>query len=714
MASRPPLYLPAPSTSYTSPDDYRRIYGDGRVRVAQALSENPVKEASPSDPAVRPSTDGAIVSRAYGGFSVDPRWLNQLALLDDKILQKEGSHNLELYDAILDDDVCQSAFQQRRLAVISRPWEVDAGDDSPRAKAAAEHLRLQVKQLSWDRICDKMLYGRWYGYGVAEGQYKIGPDGKIWISDIIIPDRKWFGFTNAGELRMRTTDYPEGEAVPPNKFWSFRTGATHDFAVYGMGLAHWCYWPVWFKKNGIKFWAIFLEKFGMPTVLGKFPEGTPKGDDIIAMILAAAAAVGRDSAVAIPENTTLELLAQGRTGDGTYDLFLNQMNDALFRVILSQTGTSKSEAQGLGGSQSNVMKDVRDEVVQSDSDMIHESFNQTFARWLTAWNFGPDVAPPTLYRSLEDQEDLNSVAERDVKLHGIGIRRTKEAVKEIYGDGYELKEEEPPPELPGALPGQPGNVVPIEAARAAREAERAEFAARDPAPLYIERKLKPASGRALLRWAKDQGFTELEPLSELHVTQLYSKSPVDWFEVADEWTDEELRIPEGGPRKVEQLGDEGAIVLHFASRRMAWRHEGLLERGASHDYESFQAHVTFSYGSAGVDLETVEPFAGELIFGPELFEEIETEPEMAFSARELDQIDIFARELATGADPLLKEFAAMLKGKVKGVKDARGLRVALLEALERFPAVELGKLAGLPLVAERAASEAGLEDQLRA
>lgn len=40
-----------------------------------------------------------------------------------------------------------------------------------------------------------------------------------------------------------------------------------------MGLAHYLYWPTFFKRNGIKFWLIFLEKFGMPTAAAKLPPG---------------------------------------------------------------------------------------------------------------------------------------------------------------------------------------------------------------------------------------------------------------------------------------------------------------------------------------------------------------------------------------------------------------------------------------------------------
>lgn len=34
-----------------------------------------------------------------------------------------------------------------------------------------------------------------------------------------------------------------------------------------------CFWPVAFKKGGMKFWLRFAEKFGSPWVIGKHPRG---------------------------------------------------------------------------------------------------------------------------------------------------------------------------------------------------------------------------------------------------------------------------------------------------------------------------------------------------------------------------------------------------------------------------------------------------------
>lgn len=718
MATRPPgIFLPQPATFY---DRVRGAWDALRGQPqARPVPLNPAATASPED-ANAPVQVGTTYSRAYGGWSIDPRWLNQLALNDDTILQREGGHDLKLYEALLDDDIAASAFQQRRLAVVSKDWEVEAGAEDTLAKEAADHIREQLKNVGWDNICDKMLYGRWFGYAVGECMYEVGPDGKYRLSDIIVPDRKAFAFTNAGELRLKTPETPEGEALPANKFWAYRCGASHDFTPYGTGLAHWCYWPVWFKKNVLKFWAVYLEKFGMPTTLGKFPSGTSA--DEINKLLAAASAVSTDRAVTVPDTMELELLEAARASGDSYVEFIDEMNDAVLRIILSQTGTSKSEAQGLGGSQAPVMKDVRDEVVRSDSDLLHESFNRTVVRWLTRWNFGPDVAPPRVYRQLEEQEDLDSIASRDGTLKSLGWERTEESFRETYGEGYEYTgptPEERQAQRAAALEGMKAKADPKADPKAAanddeKQKRAAQFAAMDPEPLYVYRDLQPTSGRALLAWARKAGVKNLLPLSELHTTVLYSKKPVDWFEVSsDNWGEDQTLKVVGGPRIVAKFGEKGAIVLQFQSSSMKYRHAAMVERGASHDYDEYLPHVTVGY-DPDFDVEGVEAFQGDLVFGPEVFEAIQEDwverIAATFSAEDNDAIDRWAVQLAKESDPLIAEFAATIRGKVAdGIKDADQLRVVLLEALEKFPADRLGELAGVPYVAARASAEVGVE-----
>jgi hypothetical protein len=138
-----------------------------------------------------------------------------------------------------------------------------------------------------------------------------------------------------------------------------------------------------------------------------------------------------------------------------------------------------------------------------------------------------------------------------------------------------------------------------------------------PRTLYVKRKVLNAA--AILKWAKAQGLPELMPGSELHVTIVYSKAEVDWFKIGESWSGE-LKIAAGGPRLVERFGNYVAIL--FASTELQWRHRQAVEAGASHDYDEYQPHVSIAWSESPIDLTDVEPYQGEIVLGPEIFEEV--------------------------------------------------------------------------------------------
>lgn len=142
-----------------------------------------------------------------------------------------------------------------------------------------------------------------------------------------------------------------------------------------------------------------------------------------------------------------------------------------------------------------------------------------------------------------------------------------------------------------------------------------------PRPLYVRRDLKAASAKALIAWAKANGFEATLDASDMNVTVLYSKQPVDPMKMGESWgndKDRGLIVKAGGPRAIERFGD--AIVLQFASWSLVSRHNDMVRAGASHDFEDYLPHVTITYSAPeGLDLDAIKPFAGELRFGPEIF-----------------------------------------------------------------------------------------------
>jgi phage-related protein (TIGR01555 family) len=137
-----------------------------------------------------------------------------------------------------------------------------------------------------------------------------------------------------------------------------------------------------------------------------------------------------------------------------------------------------------------------------------------------------------------------------------------------------------------------------------------------PRTLYVRRNVMNAA--EIIAWAKGQGVDTTLPADELHVTIAFSRTPIDWMKVGEAW-EEELKIAAGGPRLMEQFGE--ATVLLIPSRSLRWRHEDIKAAGASWDHPEYQPHITISYGFKG-NLSKVEPYRGEIVLGPEIFEEV--------------------------------------------------------------------------------------------
>ncbi|MEO0870450.1 MAG: DUF1073 domain-containing protein [Pseudomonadota bacterium] len=135
--------------------------------------------------------------------------------------------------------------------------------------------------------------------------------------------------------------------------------------------------------------------------------------------------------------------------------------------------------------------------------------------------------------------------------------------------------------------------------------------------LYASRKLLETD--AVVAWARSQGFAEMLAEDELHVTLAFSMTPVNWAALP-RFTGN-ARVS-GVGRVVKPLGDKGAVVLGLVSEQLTDEWERLRAIGADWKWADFQPHMTLTYRGGAMDLSQVEPFTGELLFGPMNFEQI--------------------------------------------------------------------------------------------
>lgn len=403
--------------------------------------------------------NGRDLTRAF--ISPDQRLDPQDAILQSRTYQGLGGY--DLFRDLLTDWTVFSALQQRRLALVSAETEVIPGGERRADKNAAKFLEETVQHIGWDQVSAGMHFGIYYGFGVGECLW--GHDGAtVTLDQVRIRDRRRFGFDGDQRLRLMTMANPQpGELLPERKFWVFQTGADHDDEPYGMGLAHWLYWPVLFKRSGIKFWLIAAEKFGAPTAAGWFPPGTSKDDQ--ARLLSALNAIQTDAAIIMPDGMRAELLEAKRATGGDHATLCGYMDQAINKIILSQMAPADSTASKLNVSAEEPATWQR--LTKADADLICESFNSGPARWLTQWNF-PGAALPRVYRRTEPPKDVAQRSEIERRLFDLGYRPTLKQIEEEYDGEWEIvpAPESPPPPFAkgGSERGEPGDFDPAFAA----------------------------------------------------------------------------------------------------------------------------------------------------------------------------------------------------------------------------------------------------------
>jgi len=400
------------------------------------------------------------LSPITGGHDITRGLIDSLPLLpvqDSLAARSTGISHLDLYLDVLDDWQVFSALQARRLAVCATEWEVLPGGPRRRDKQAADLISAILDAQPWDQITGAMHYGVFFGWAVAECLW-LKDGAQVVPGAIRVRDARRFGFRPDGTLVLLTVTDPLGQPMPQRKFWSFRTGAYHQDDPYGMGLAHWCYWPRQFKIGTIKLWLVALDKYASPTALGHFP--TTASPTERAKLLRALEAIRSQSALILPDGMTAELLSASRTGGADYAAANEYWDRAISKIISGHSAVSDATPGRLGGE--DMGRDVRHDLVTADADLLCASANQTWVRWVVDWSY-PGAAYPKVWRRMEEDEDLNTRAEREKNLFTLGYRPTLAQIKDTYGGEWEATA--PSGTAPAgdvALAGTAPGAVPVE------------------------------------------------------------------------------------------------------------------------------------------------------------------------------------------------------------------------------------------------------------
>lgn len=437
----------------------------------------------------------------------------------DLVPQIDLADDMEERDAHL-----YAELGKRRGAITGLAWSVEAPKGASAAdKSLAEEVSDWLEMLTVSSpegvggmasIVRLMTDAFLKGYSAMEMVWGYESPGtgtasgaKLMVPRLTWAPQRWFT-TSADRRRLllRTRDMTAGTPDLPAVMgeellplaWLMHVHAARNGYLARMSLARVLAWPYLFKNYAVRDLAEFLEIYGLPLRVGKYPSGA--SDTEKRTLLQAVTQIGHNAAGIIPQSMALEFQAAAAGTEVPFKVMWDGMDAAESKAILGQTLTA---SEGQHGTQAlgKVHNEVRMDIRNDDAASIADSFTRQVIAPLVALN-RPGADPRRLPRLVFDTgepEDLQVYAEALPKLANAGlqipVRWAQEKLRIPQPDGNEpVMQAAVPPALgvddqDEGEPAKPGVKPPAKkpaAKLAGKAALRAEPDPGGPAPDLID------------------------------------------------------------------------------------------------------------------------------------------------------------------------------------------------------------------------------------
>lgn len=364
----------------------------------------------------------------------------------DPILKKAGK-DITVYRELRSDAHTGGCIRRRKAAVKALEWKIERGRASARITRIVSAV---FDALDMDRLQSEILEAPLYGWQPLEVMWQQQRGASPLPVDIVGKPTEWFLFDTDAQLRFRSRQAQLlGEPVSPRKFLLARQEASYA-NPYGFPDLSMCFWPVTFKRGGLRYWVKFAEKYGMPWAVGKQPRNSPQPetdrllDQLEAMI--------EDAVAVIPDDASVEML-QATGASGNADAYRELLMFCRSEVAIALLGQNQSTEASSTHASATAGLDVVSELRDADKHIVEATLNELI-RWIVDLNESEN-APSPKFEMWEAEEVSSAQAERDEILSRAGLKFTPAYWKRVYElqDGDIETAPVPPP--PVAAPANP-------------------------------------------------------------------------------------------------------------------------------------------------------------------------------------------------------------------------------------------------------------------
>lgn len=364
----------------------------------------------------RPTTSG--INTAWREPLGDLKPLDLAILLRDAINGNADAY-LRLCEELEEREPhYRSVLSTRKLAVAGIRIDIDCPTDDAHDKAIAADVEELLQRPEAEALVTDMLDGLAKGFSCVE---------IIWSKDV----NRWepiryewrtqrhflFDQETISIPRLRTKENTlEGEALQPFK-WIVHIPKLASGTPLRSGLAmpvSVCYMA---KRYTTADWLTFLDVFGIPVRVGKFPASMQSRKY---ELLQAVARIGTDAAAVIPEEMEIEILeAKGSAAGTMFRDTVEYWDKQTSKVVLGQTMSSDD---GSSLAQSKTHERVRFDIRDADARAVAATLTKQLIIPFVQLNYGEQKLYPKASFKLREPEDALKLAQTVAVAVDIGAK----------------------------------------------------------------------------------------------------------------------------------------------------------------------------------------------------------------------------------------------------------------------------------------------------
>lgn len=330
----------------------------------------------------------------------------RLAAVHDQAEAGDPGPAEAMHEEMLEKDTRgQSLFGMRAAAAKAVKWEiVPARSNDPKAKKYRDWVVEEIGNTNFQQLLSDLLLAVPYGMAVSWTTWGLNDRKEqvpVRFERMRLERFMWHPRRN--ELRLRGDYRSDPEGLPIKAFQTVRG----VFAPRGehpsrAGLMRAISWLYMFKLYALQDYALFTERFGIPTRVVMVPEAHFLKTNLINRVREAVRYLTSDSSAVFPD-TAKVIVENGVAGIPVHDGFLQYLDKSMAWGVVGHEliaqGSSGMDGKSFGVSAG---KEVRADLTQVDCDEVRaEPVERDVFQPMVGYNFGWNerhLAPKLLFK----------------------------------------------------------------------------------------------------------------------------------------------------------------------------------------------------------------------------------------------------------------------------------------------------------------------------